>query len=410
MATLHAFRALRPKPTHAERIASVPYDVVSTDEARRLAAGNDHSFLHVIRPEIDLPPGTDEHADAVYQMGRDNMLRFAKSDYTLVEDAPSVYIYRLTMDGRAQTGIFGCVSVKDYDANVILKHELTRPAKEDDRTRHILEQEAHAEPVMLTYRDESRVDEIVTAATEQAPLYDFTSEDGVGHTVWRIPSPGDLVELFSSIPKLYVADGHHRCKAASRAAADVAEGGGIDSAPEVGFFPAVLFPMSNMLIMPYNRIIRELPSDSERFLNVLSERYGLVPSNAATPGGKGNVCLYVNGSWYQMELPVSSASGAASNLDVARLGEFVLEPVLGITDPRRDARIDFVGGIRGTSELERLVNSGKAAAAISMYATGIDELVSVSDAGELMPPKSTWFEPKLRSGLLVHPFGQRMLT
>ena len=405
MATLHAFRALRPTPTHVERIASVPYDVISTEEARSLADGNDVSFLHVIRPEIDLPVGTDEHDDSVYRQGRDNMRRFADSEYTIVDPHPSLYVYRLTMHGRPQTGIFGCVSVADYDSNVILKHELTRPAKEDDRTRHILEQQAHAEPVMLTYRDDVTVETIVSDTMDSDPLYDFTADDGVGHTVWQVEAVDELVAAFGNVPRLYVADGHHRCKAASRAAAELSATDSVGPAHEVNFFPAVLFPMSNMLIMPYNRIIRELPAGPESFLNALSHRYGLEPSDGAAPESRGTICIYVDGNWYGMVLPPSRSAGASASLDVARLGEFVLQPLLDISDPRRDARIDFVGGIRGTQELERLVDSGKAEAAISMYATGIDELVAVSDAGELMPPKSTWFEPKLRSGLLVHPFG-----
>ncbi len=403
MATLHPFRALRPRPEFAPQIASVPYDVISAAEARQLADGNDLSFLHVIRPEIDLPPNTDEHDESVYRKGAENLRAFRNSAYTLVEDDPSLYAYRLVMNGRSQSGIFGCVSVADYDSDVILKHELTRPAKEDDRTRHILEQRAHAEPVMLTFRDDPRVGTVVEEATARKPLYDFEAADGVRHSIWRVHQASALVDAFGEIPRLYVADGHHRCKAASRAAATLPRNGQEDPR-ECDFFPAVLFPMGNMLIMPYNRIIRKLPEPPDTFLSRLRNDLDLVPTTVAAPNTPGTVCLYVDGSWYEVALPPSKRTGVADTLDVARLGEHVLEPFLGISDPRRDPNVDFVGGIRGTEELVKLVDSGKEAMAISMYPTSIEQLVAVSDAGELMPPKSTWFEPKLRSGLLVHLF------
>lgn len=403
MATLHPFRALRPRPEFAPQIASVPYDVISAAEARRMADGNALSFLHVIRPEIDLPPNTDEHDESVYQKGAENLRAFRDSAHTVVEDDSSLYVYRLVMNGRSQSGIFGCVSVEDYDSDVILKHELTRPAKEDDRTRHILEQRAHAEPVMLTFRDDRRVGTAVEEATAGAPLYDFEAVDGVRHTIWRVDRVSALVDAFRDIPRLYVADGHHRCKAASRAAASLPRDGH-ETTRECDFFPAVLFPMGNMLIMPYNRIVRKLPEPPDAFLSRLGKDFDLAHTSVAAPDAPGSVCLYLDGSWYQLELPPSKRDGAASTLDVARLGEHILEPYLGITDPRRDPNVDFVGGIRGTEELVKLVDGGKAAMAISMYPTSIEQLVAVSDAGELMPPKSTWFEPKLRSGLLVHLF------
>ncbi len=403
MATLHPFRALRPRPSFAAQIASVPYDVISAAEARQLADGNGVSFLHVIRPEIDLPPNTDEHDDTVYLKGAENLRAFRNSEYTMVEEDPSLYVYRLVMNGRSQTGIFGCVSVQDYDTDVILKHELTRPAKEDDRTRHILEQRAHAEPVMLTFRDDPAIASALVEATAGSPLYDFEAVDGVRHTLWRVEDADKLVRDFRQIPRLYVADGHHRCKAASRAAAALSRNGQPTSR-ECDFFPAVLFPMGNMLIMPYNRIIRTLPDSPSAFLSRLREDLSVSPTEDTAPDAPGSICLYLGGSWCQIALPPSARQGVANTLDVARLGEHLLEPYLGISDPRRDPNIDFVGGIRGTSELVRLVDSGSAELAISMYPTSIDQLVAVSDAGELMPPKSTWFEPKLRSGLLVHVF------
>lgn len=407
MATLHPFRAQRPHPDHVDAVASVPYDVVSVEEARALAAGNPQSFLHVIRPEIDLPPGTGAYDDAVYRKGAENLRRYVASDYTVQEGAPSLYAYRLVMGGRAQTGLFGCVSVAEYDSDTILKHEKTRPVKEDDRTRHILTQRAHAEPVMLTFRDVERVSALLDAIQDDDPLFDFTADDGVRHTVWRAAHPGPWMEAFAEVPKLYIADGHHRCKASSRAAAELrAEEGPVEEkTPEYAFFPAVLFPMSQMRILPYNRVINQLPHPPDAFLDELGKRTILEHNvDDPVPPEKGMVCVYVDGTWHRATLPPTERGTVADALDVARLGEHVLEPLLGITDPRRDPNIDFVGGIRGTGELEERVDTGQAALAVSMYPTAVEELLAVSDAGLLMPPKSTWFEPKLRSGMLVHLF------
>ncbi len=398
MATVLPFRALRPVSQHAEEVASVPYDVVSTDEARALAEGRPHSFLHVIRPEIGLPAGTDEHADAVYRAGRANLDRLAASDVYTEEDAPALYVYRLVMDGRPQHGIFGLVSVAEYDDDTILKHEKTRPDKEDDRTRHIAEQRAHAEPVMLTYRGTGRINRAVEEAMEAEPLYDFTAADGVQHTIWRIEDADAVTAAFRDVPKLYVADGHHRSAAASRVARE------FPGVPGAARFMAVLFPMEEMLILPYNRVVYRLPNGSEAFLDELRARFELREPGPKELARPGEVSLYLDGTWYGLALPETTRTGTGDRLDVARLQEHLLEPLLGISDPRTDPNIGFVGGIRGTEELERLVDEGHAAAAISMAATRPEELVAVSDAGELMPPKSTWFEPKLRSGLLVHRF------
>ena len=400
MAILHPFRALRPVPDHVKDVASVPYDVIDTSEARALADGNPYSFLHVIRPEIDLPPGMDEHADAVYELGAANLRSYADSDRSLQEDTPALYVYRLVMDGRPQTGLFGCVAVADYDDDTILKHEKTRPVKEDDRTRHILTQQAHAEPVMLTFRDDARLADLMDAAQAHDPLYDFTADDGVQHTIWRVEDPGAVVDAFRSVAPLYVADGHHRCKAASRAAHEV-EAGPDD---EAAYFPAVLFPMSHMRILPYNRVVHALPVSPGEFVAALDERFEVQKSDGPPEVTKGEIGLYLGGTWHRLGLPPSSSNDVAAQLDVARLNEHLLEPLLGITDVRTDPNIDFVGGIRGTDELERLVDGGDAALAILMAPTSIEELIDVSDAGQLMPPKSTWFEPKLRSGLLVHLF------
>lgn len=382
----------------------MPYDVVDTREARELGEGKPLSFLRVVRPEIDLSPGTDEHAEEVYHRGASNLREFVNSPSFVREAEPSLYLYRLTMDGRPQTGIFGCVSVADYDSDVILKHEKTRPDKEDDRTRHILSQLAHAEPVMLTFRPTPSIDSAMADAAAGELLYDFVASDGVRHQVRRVPDPGRFVEAFAEIPHLYVADGHHRCKAASRAAEAMRGSTNGTENAEYEFFPAVLFPMDQMQILPYNRVIYSLPGGPEVFEKRLRERLNLTETQSPEPSRPGDVGVFLNGRWLAATLPRSKADSPVSRLDVSRLSEFILGPLLDITDPRRDPNIGFVGGIRGTGELERLVTGGDAEMAIAMYPTSIEDLVDVSDAGLLMPPKSTWFEPKLRSGLLVHLF------
>ena len=407
MATVHPFRAIRPLPEYLEEIASVPYDVVSTEEARDLAEGKPRSFLHVVRPEIDLSPETDVHDDAVYEQGAINLRQFVEADYTLQEDAPSVYVYRLVMDGREQTGIFGGASVAEYDDGTIVKHEETRPAKEDDRTRHVLAQQAHAEPVMFTYRDQDDIHELVAEVQKGERLYNLESDDGVSQTVGGADNTEEIVSAFREVENFYIADGHHRCKAASRAAGKLRTQASDrdDETPEFEFFPAVIFPMSNMHIMAYNRVVYELPESPAAFLDALDEQFEIEREvDDPVPSMKGVVCLYLDGAWHRMSLPPSRGVRVVDQLDVARLSEYILEPRLDITDPRRDPNIDFVGGIRGTGELEQRVDDGEAEMAVSMYPTSIEELVAVADEGSLMPPKSTWFEPKLRSGLLVHDF------
>ena len=402
MAVLKPFKAWRPEPKNVEQIACVPYDVVNVKEARSLAEGNPQSFLHVVRPEIDLPEGTDPHDDKVYDKGAENLHKFLTNDTLRQEDEPQIYVYQLIRNGRPQTGIFTCVSVEDYDNEVILKHELTRPAKEDDRTRHILTQQAHAEPVMLTYKDDEETENLINQTTQKKPLFEFKASDNVIHKLWRADKTKAFVRAFDSISHLYIADGHHRCKSASRAAEQKKKNNPDHTGDEeYNFFPAVIFPMSNMNILPYNRVVYRIP---DNFLNTLQEEFNLTPNVDAKPSEKGSISIYIDGSWYGMELPLDQNPNSVQKLDVHRLQEFVLSPLLDISDPRRDENISFVGGIRGTKELENLVDNGTAELAISMFATSIEELVQVSDEGRLMPPKSTWFEPKLRSGLLVHTF------
>ncbi|HRR09504.1 MAG TPA: DUF1015 family protein [Rhodothermales bacterium] len=399
MAILHPFRAFRPVPQVAAQVACVPYDVINTAEARALASGNPLSFLHIVRPEINFSEETDEHADIVYETGAAKLAAWKSGLNTLQEAEPSLYLYRLVMNGRSQTGIFGCVAVSDYDKGTILRHELTRPDKEDDRTRHILTQSAHAEPVMLTFRTDEVVGKMMDETQRLEPIYDFVAPDGIAHTVWKVENPDGLVARFREIPFLYVADGHHRCKAASRAVE------ALNPLPdaEANYFPAVLFPMNQMAILPYNRIVYKIPMMVTDFLAAL-QPFDLRENAVPTPERKGDVSMLINGKWYGITLPETKGGTVADTLDVALLGEYVLAPLLGIRDARTDKNINFVGGIRGTGELEKLVSEGTAQVAFSMYPTQIEELLAVSDAGLLMPPKSTWFEPKLRSGLLVHEF------
>lgn len=402
MITIKPFKAWRPEPELLEEIACVPYDVINTEEAFMLAEGKPKSFLHVIRPEIDLPAGTDEHADAVYEKGAENLKKFCDNGTLVQEKEAALYVYRLIWKGRSQTGLFTCVSVEDYDSNLILKHELTRPDKEDDRTKHIITQQAHAEPVMLTYKGTAEIDGMVAEIMTSTPLYDFTASDGVQHTIWKTPQPNLFVDAFKEVQALYVADGHHRCKSASRAVEEMKKrNSGHTGNEEYNFFPAVVFPMDQMEILPYNRVIHSVdPSVFER----LKSELNLVETENPIPDSKGICCAYYGGTWYQFQLPVVDSPDAVQVLDAARLQDHVLEAYLGISNPRTDKNISFIGGIRGTKELERLVDSGKAQLGFSMHPTSIQELMDVSDAGQLMPPKCTWFEPKLRSGLLVHTF------
>jgi len=400
MIDIHPFKAWRPRPELVEQIACVPYDVIDTDEARLLAEGRPNSFLHVIRPEIDLPEDTDLYSNAVYHTGASNLKMMQDNGILIQDKQPGLYLYQQQMGTHTQTGIFTCVSVKDYDENRILKHELTRPDKEDDRTRHILTQRAHAEPVMLTYKSTGAITGLTNRTLSASdPIYSFTATDGVIHRVWKVEEPGAFVDAFRDVEKLYVADGHHRCKSASRVAEKLREGDYGDD--EFEFFPAVIIPMDEMRILAYNRIVKVVP---EGFPEKLGAAFELRPDVHPIPESPGKVALYMAGRWYGIDLPESTSDDVVEQLDVSRLHRHLLLPFLGIENQRTDPNIGFVGGIRGTEELERLVDSGKAQLAVSMYPTSIEELMAVSDNDQLMPPKSTWFEPKLRSGLLVHTF------
>jgi uncharacterized protein (DUF1015 family) len=406
VAAIHPFRALRPTTDRAAEVASVPYDVVNTQEARALAARNPLSFLHVSRPEIDLPEGTDIYSDAVYRQAAANFERLVRECPLETEATPSLYLYRLIMGEHEQIGIVACCSIDEYDTDIIRKHERTRRDKEDDRTRHMLALRAQTGPVFLTYRARRDIDSMVMETMVANALYDFTAEDGIHHTIWHVPDPVRYVNAFRKVPLLYIADGHHRAASASRACAELKQQSVDHSGDEeYNFFLAVIFPDEQVRILPYNRIVRDLNGmQKEEFLKRLKESFVVDEDATPEPSERGKVSIYLDHHWYGLTLlhQATEADGAAASLDVSILQERLLEPILGIKDVRTDKRIDFVGGMRGTTELQRLVDEGKAAIAFSLYPTTMDDLLRVSDAGEIMPPKSTWFEPKLRDGLLIH--------
>ncbi len=408
MAIVRPFPALRPEAARVAAVAAVPYDVVNTAEARALAAGNPYSLLHVTRPDIDLPDDIPLEADLQRQTARANLARLIREAPLIADAEASFFVYRLVMDGRAQTGIVGACAVDDYDRNIIRKHEKTRPDKEDDRTRHLLALRVHVEPVFLAYRDAPPLDALMAEACAAPPLYDFNAPDGIRHTVWRMPEAAPVSAAFADVPTLYIADGHHRSASASRARATLRaqENAPAGDAP-YNFFLAVLFPAGQLRILPYNRVVSDLNGHApETLLAALRERFETIPTTPA-PATEGDFSVYCAGGWHSFRFRPADNDDLLARLDVSRLQTQALTPLLGIADPRTDKRLDFVGGIRGTDELERRVNSGQAAIAFSLYPTSLDALFAVSDQGAVMPPKSTWFEPKLRSGLLMYPFDAR---
>jgi uncharacterized protein (DUF1015 family) len=402
MASIFPFRALRPTPESAAQVAAVPYDVVNTDEARALAVDNPLSFLHVSRPEIDFPPGTDLYSDAVYEKAAANFDALKTRAPLTQEDTPSTYVYRLRRGRHVQTGVAACFSVAEYESGVIKKHERTRRDKEDDRTRHMLGLRAQTGPVFLTYRASTAVDVMVEAATSGRPLFDFDAVDGVRHTIWRIDTrvQHDLMAGFTAIPALYIADGHHRAASAARVAQQLRVSSG---AGEWESFLAVAFPHNQVQVLPYNRVVKNLGAHTSQSLLAELRKHFVVRDGPASPAQKGEVAMFLGDGWHTIELTAPREGLAqADPLDVTRLQDLILTPLLGILDVRTDKRIDFVGGVRGTGELENLVRSGNAAVAFSLYPVAVADLMAISDAGGIMPPKSTWFEPKLRDGLLSH--------
>jgi uncharacterized protein (DUF1015 family) len=404
MATLSPFRALRPPAAIAARVASPPYDVVSTKEARQLAAGNSDSFLRVSRPEIDLPEGTDEHDDRVYEKGAENLAELERRGVLVLDPDPRLYVYEQRMGEHRQVGLVACASVDEYDRDVIKKHEKTRADKEEDRVRHIDTLSAHDEPVFLTYRAVPEIDALVADVMAAVPEYDLRTPDLVEHRLWLVPPAlgARLEGLFRDVPALYVADGHHRSAAASRVHA--ARRG---TPGEHGAFLAVVFPHDQMQILAYNRLLKDPQRRSPgQLLAALGEVMDVAPASDPKPPHPLAFGVYAGGRWYHAQVRPGTfdAQDPVASLDCSIAQDQILAPLFGITDPRTSRNVDFVGGIRGAGELERRVNEEGWSMALHLYPTRIEQLISVSDAGQLMPPKSTWFEPKLRSGLFVHRF------
>lgn len=402
MATIKPFAALRPKPELAEQICELPYDVLSSEEARELARNNPLSFFHVSKPEIDLPADTDPCSPPVYEQGRKNLDHLVREGALRRETGPRYYLYRQVMGDHSQTGLVAVASCQDYLNDVIRKHEFTRPDKEDDRVRHIEALDAQTGPVFLTYRADESVDKLLRSGTEPSPEIDFTAPDGIRHSAWSVSDPGtiqSITDAFDRIPRLYIADGHHRSAAAARVFQARRGAGGS------AFFLSVIFPHNQMRILPYNRVLKDLNGrTSDRLLEELDAVFVIKAGGGGRPPRKNWVGFFIDGKWHTLHFrpPFLAARDPGDRLDATLLQTHVLDPIFGITNPRTSDRIRFVGGIRGTGELEQLVTSGGHACAFSMFPTCIEDLMEIADAGGIMPPKSTWFEPKLRDAMFSH--------
>ncbi|HOY84522.1 MAG TPA: DUF1015 family protein [Candidatus Syntrophosphaera sp.] len=414
MAVFKPFRALRPVPQRAAEIASLPYDVMDSDEARIEVQKHPLSYIHVEKPEVDLPAGTDLYDPAVYAKAKENLDNYSRQGHMKQDPQPLFYIYRQTMDGREQNGLVGLTSVDEYMAGKIKKHEFTRADKEADRIRHVDACDAHASPVFFTYRHQDAIDTVVERVKQaKEPVYDFVSDDGIGHSLWLLDDPADIAAIqaaFADLDCLYVADGHHRTASAAKVGLLRREQHPhFTGEEEFNFFMAVIFPDNQLKIFDYNRVVKDLNGHSkEDFLKLVEQKFQLTPIREAgnfQPGQTHEIAMYLDHSWYRLVPKAGSwdTANPVASLDVSILQDNLLHPILGIGDPRRDKRIDFVGGIRGLDELVRRVDSGREAVAFAMFPTSMDELLSIADAGLIMPPKSTWFEPKLRSGLFIHP-------
>lgn len=413
MATFKPFKAVRPVPDKAQAIASLPYDVMDSDEARAEVKKNPLSFIHVEKPEVDLPEGIDLYDPKVYAKAKENLYNYINDRHMIQDEKPMFYIYRQTMDGRSQFGLVGLSSVDEYMDGTIKKHELTRAEKEADRIKHVDTCDAHPSPVFFTYRHQEAIDDVVRKVCENnQAVYDFISDDGIGHTLWLMDDPSDIKAIedaFAKLPYLYVADGHHRTASAAKVGLLRREQyPNYTGEEEFNYFMTVIFPDNHLKIFDYNRVVKDLNGNSSaEFLNKVREKWNVEEVSAGSsfnPSHLHQMSMYLDGKWYF----ISPKSGTwnekdvVENLDVSILQKNLLHPILGIEDPRTDKRIDFVGGIRGLSELVKRVDSGKEKVAFAMYPTSMDELIGIADAGQIMPPKSTWFEPKLRSGLFIH--------
>jgi uncharacterized protein (DUF1015 family) len=412
MAILRAFRGFRPKQEFAARIASLPYDVLSSDEARDVVRENEYSFLRVVKPEVDLPAEINLYSDEVYQKGISNMENLISSGVLAQDEQANLYVYAQTMNGKTQYGIVGCAHVLDYLNNAIKRHELTRPDKEEDRKRHVRESGFHAEPVFFTHPPHTELDEIVTGIVANTPEYDFVAEDGIEHQLWVIGDRDQITRIetiFSTeIPFTYVADGHHRTAAAAGVANEIRNSNPKHSGrEEYNYFLAVLFPSDQLTIIDYNRLVKDLNNLSdEDFLKELEASFIIEDKGKEVykPDSLHNFGLYLSGQWYSLTARDGTYddNDPIGKLDVTILSEQILSPLLDITDLRKSKRIDFVGGIRGLTELERRVDSGEMKAAFSLFPVSMEQLMEIADTDNIMPPKTTWFEPKLRSGLIVH--------
>ncbi|MBI5613275.1 MAG: DUF1015 domain-containing protein [Gammaproteobacteria bacterium] len=410
MSLIRPFPGLRPTAALAAQVIAPPYDVLNTEEARQRAHGRPWSFLHISKPEIDLPPATDPYDAAVYAKGKENFDRMIEAGVLARDPAPYYYLYRLIMGAHTQTGIVAAASVAEYERNRIRKHEFTRPDKEDDRVRQIDALNAQTGPVFLTYRHSDAIDALAAEVAAGEPDADITADDGVRHTLWAIRHAGNIgtiTRTFDTIPCLYIADGHHRSAAATRVAATRRDANPKHTGEEpYNYFLAVIFPDNQMQILDYNRVVKDLNGlTPEEFLKKLEAVFGVTPETvAAKPAKAGEFGMYLKGRWYRLTVRPSRvpANDPVKRLDVSLLQDNLLGPILGIGDPRRDKRIDFVGGIRGLKELERRVDSSEMTAAFALYPTSIHDMMAVADAGLVMPPKSTWFEPKLADGLVSH--------
>ncbi len=409
MTLITAIRGLRPAPGRAADVLAPPYDVLNSAEARQRAAGKPWSFLHISKPEIDLPEDIDPYDPAVYAKAAENLRRMVEAGVLVRDPAPYYYVYRITWGEHVQTGLVAGASVAEYDSNRIRKHEFTRPVKEDDRVRQIEAVNAQTGPVLLAYRAQAEVDERLAAvAAAEPPEVDVTADDGIRHQLWTIRDAAlidRLTRAFDAMPALYIADGHHRSAAASRVCHRRAA---TNPDPEASFryFLSVLFPHDQMKILDYNRVVRDLHGHSpESLLAAIGAVFDVQPADAPVhPAQPAEFGMYLAGRWYRLRLPAERIphDDPVRRLDVSLLHDQLIEPLLGISDPRRDERIDFIGGMRGLAELERRVDSGEMAIAFSLHPTSMEDLMAVADAGEVMPPKSTWFEPKLADGLVSH--------
>jgi len=410
VATVRPFKGFRPLPEYAAQVAAKPYDVLNSEEARTEAEGKLLSFLHVGKPEIDLPVDINLYDESVYQKGKENLQKLVTDGVIKEDDRPNLYLYAQTMGDHTQFGIVGCVPVAEYLNNTIKKHELTRRDKEDDRTKHVKVTNAHTAPIFLTYRAERLIDSIVDQIKTRQPENNFVADDGIRHQLWVISDEvliRSIAQLFARVPHLYVADGHHRSAAAARVGKEMADANPQHTGnEEYNYFLAVLFPHNQLRIMGYNRAVKDLNGKSiEQFIADVKQRFDVEEATAQVrPGAKGEFGMYLKGRWYKtrMRSGLLTTTDPVERLDVALLQKHLLAPILGIDDPRTNKRIDFVGGIRGLNELERRVDSGEMAVAFALYPTSIEELLAIADAGKVMPPKSTWFEPKLRDGMVVH--------